>query len=99
MSSDHVMQFSKHIVYQRRKSMKSAVEVACDEMKKKHTFLMNEQMTRFQLTIDSRNERIKQLEEQLENERGIHKKQMEALEELHLADAEECEKEQRVSNI
>ncbi|KAL7462847.1 hypothetical protein ACHAXS_003222, partial [Conticribra weissflogii] len=99
LSSDHVMQFSKHIVYQRRKSMKSAVEVACDEMKKKHTFLINEQMTRFQLTIDSQNERIKQLEEQLENERKVHKKQMEALEELHLADTEECEKEQQVSYL
>ena len=115
VSSDHITQFAKNIVYQRRKGMKSAVEIACSELKKKHQSLMKEQKEKIQTDIKStfedqiskireqaemikvQKEKIKQMELELKKEKETHQKQMQILEELHIADTEECEKEQNVS--
>lgn len=92
VSSEHIAQFSKNIVYQRRKGMKSAVAFAFDEMIKKHEVLMDKQRASYDTKLNDQSKRIKELEDQLLAEKEIHTKQMEALDELHLADTEECDK-------
>lgn len=84
---------AKTVVYEQRKAMKCAVDIAFAEMKEKHEALMSSQKVHYEAIILEKDKGTKKAKNTLHKEREFHKKQMKALEELHIADIDEAEKE------